>query len=127
MLLGDAVIDRMRSIHQGALMDRCLILPHTAAAVDEYGMPEPATYPEPTEETPCLFHLLQSREAMGSSETPVTMARLRLPLGTAVVANDRIRMTLLHGDVYGGSQVYEVVGEPRQRYTGLVVDLVLSV
>jgi hypothetical protein len=47
---------------------------------------------------------------------------LRLPLGTAVDAADRIEIVQRFGVAHAG-EMYEVVGDPRQGPSGLVCSL----
>ncbi len=124
MLLGEGTIAGLRQLNDQALMDRCVRLKFVAGSVDGYGLDKPETY-EAAETLACLFRKPKPGEAMEQSEVAMNGGQLRLARGATISARDRIRLTHLHGDTLAAAQTYKIVGEPKQTYVGLILNLEL--
>lgn len=124
-MLSDGVIRRLKQINDRALMDRCVWLKFVPGAVDGYGLDKPESFQEWGDELECLFRKGKPGEAMEQAEVATATGQLRLAKGTGIEARDRIRLTQLHGEDLAEPQTYKIVGEPRETYVGLVLNLEL--
>jgi hypothetical protein len=127
MFLSEATIGRMKALHTEALMDRAVLLRFLEGVKDKYGLDRPESYRE-WGEVACLFRPEgQAKEGMELTEAPAQEARIRVKLGTAVYVQDRFRLTHLHGHALDKPLVYEVIGEPKTKYSSIVMRLALVV
>lgn len=122
-MLGNGTIGRLRQINDRGLMDRCVILEHAAGSTNGYGLAN-VTYTAGSGVN-CLFRPEKRGEGMDQSDVPLADARMRLEMGTEIRAVDRVRLTHLHGDALAQPEDYEIIGEPRRTYTGIVLRLKL--
>lgn len=63
---------------------------------------------------PCGFQALSSAESGDGSQFGTNKARVRLPRGTVITADDRVRLTKKLGTTLSTAITFAVVGEPNQ-------------
>lgn len=102
-------------------MDTCVIMSHSAGAANNYG--KPADIYVDGAPTACGYKPRSTREAQQGNETVIIDAELRLPIGTAVKAADRVRLTKRYGEALATPLLFSVIGQPAQGPSGLVVNL----
>lgn len=113
--------DCLVSAYEAAMLDTCVVL-RFSAAEDACGVPV-ATYTE-SAPTPCLLGQMPAKERFRPDATmSEVVARLRLPLGTALERRDRVRITHLGGRLLETPLEYAVNGVPRELPALLAVDL----
>ena len=103
------------------MMDTAVRLVYRETGKDEYGM----SIHEWAEdaELACGYDAKAIKEVMVGTQVVLTDARLRLPIGTVVDNRDRFRVTRRFGEILANPPTYEILGEPRQGPSGLLLDL----
>jgi len=113
--------DCLVSAYEAAMMDTCVIL-RFSGAEDDCGVPV-ASYEE-SAPTRCLFGQIAASERYRPEATmSEVVAKLRLPLGTALERRDRVRITHRGGRALERPLEYAVEGDPRELPALLAVDL----
>lgn len=104
------------------MQDTCVVLTYASVAKDLHGRPQASwTANTPTK---CGFDPKPGgAEAMGTAQLPLYDASLRLPLSTVVDHLDRVRVSHRFGVAEVAPITYEIVGQPRQGPSGLVLRL----
>lgn len=110
----------LQAAQDGHMMDTCTIDAYTESTLNAYGMP--ATSYVSGSAIACGFEPATPKEGAGSADAPMMDARLRLPIGTTITAQDRITITARHG-VSITATTYEVVGDVKRGPSGLWLDL----
>ena len=110
----------MQETQQITLHDTCLILAYTVGTLNAYGKPA-ITYSAGTA-VACGWKP-ETKEVMQDTQVPAWDGRLRLPTGTAVGNKDRIRLTHRYGATLAPAQDYEIIGNPEQGPSGIVLRL----
>jgi hypothetical protein len=113
-------LSQMRATQAGAMYDTCKVLAYSAIQ-DALGNPD-VTWTAGSA-LACGFEPVKPGEVHGSGDVPVIDGRVRLPIGTSVDEQDRIRMTHRYGEVLASSEDYEVVGPVMRGPSGLVVSV----
>lgn len=111
----------LRKAQEAAMMDRCTILAYHDGTPGAYGKPRQEYIPGAN--VACGYDATARKEVMDGAQTAITDARLRLPLGTAISHLDRLRITHRLGVLLDTQPVYEIIGEPRQGPSGLLLNL----
>ena len=114
-------LSAMRQTQTSAMMDTCVVLIHGSGAIDAYGNPS-AGYSEGSP-VRCGYHPGSSREVQQGNETVLVDATLRLPVGTVINSRDRVRLTHRFGEVLATPLLFDVMGQPAQGPSGLLVNL----
>ena len=119
-------LERMQGAQEDAMMDKGVILEYTETdRSDEYGVPV-APYVEGAV-TVCGFDGSPRQEvnapAGGGNVTQVDIneVRLRFPLDTRIDNLDRLRVTHRFGVLQDEPATYELLEQPRQGPSGLLV------
>ena len=114
-------LTRLRSAQQAAMMDTTVRLVYRGNTLDAYGMPIKGWAED--EEIACGYDAKAIKEVMNGTEVTLTDARLRLPIGTTLDRRDRFKITKRFGEILASPPTYEILGEPRQGPSGLLLDL----
>jgi hypothetical protein len=114
-------LTRLRSAQQAAMMDTVVRLVYREPAVNEYGMAIGEWADDA--ELACGYDGKAIKEVMVGTQVVLTDARLRLPIGTTLDNRDRFRVTNRFGEILANPPTYEILGEPRQGPSGLLLDL----
>lgn len=69
----------------------------------------------------CRYARVSTRDVPEGAKVSSTDAKIFLPNGTAIRAEDRIRLSKLNGSVLGIARNYAVVGEPHETGGRVVV------
>lgn len=109
----------MRAVQETAMMDTCVVLTRKETSVNSFGLPD-VRYVE-GEAIACGFNPKNTKNVLVGTNLAVTDGEFRLPLGTTISANDRIRLTHRYGSALASAQTYDVVGEPIQGPSAVVV------
>lgn len=112
-------VTRLQTVQDYHMHDSCKILTYSSS-VDSYNIPQP-TYTAGSE-IYCGFEMVGTEERVGETEYPDIDAKLRLPIGTVINSNDRVRITKRFG-VAVTEIDYSVIGQPLRGSSGLVVEL----
>lgn len=104
------------------MQDTCLIQYPTSGAANAYGVPV-VTYSAGIS-SPCGYKARSSREVQQGNETVIIDAELRLPYGTTIDSKARIKLTHRFGQELTVKPTFNVIGEPEQGFTAIVVNLV---
>lgn len=110
----------MQAAQDAHMMDTCTIDVYTIGSTDAYGAPVP-TWPAGSPLS-CGFHVFKVDEVLGQTMVPTADAQVRLPIGTALGAKDRITVTKRFG-VAVTNVSYVIVGDAVRGPSGLVVNL----
>jgi hypothetical protein len=105
--IGDIV--RLKAEAQGMFRDKCKVGVATFADTHD---PTALTWTYGTEIS-CGFDAMPSSETVDGAEATITDAVVRVPVGTAVNADDRIKVTTRNFSALTTAEVYAVVGAPR--------------
>lgn len=115
--IGDIV--RLKAEAQGMFRDKCKVGVATFSDVHDptslawsYGA-----------ELSCGFDASQSDETVDGAEATITDAVIRVPVGTSVNADDRIKITVRNFATLGTPEIYAVVGAPRLGMTALLCNV----
>lgn len=123
-MLTDGELARMRGTQQAAMLDTCRVLAYTATP-DAWGQTQP-TY-TPGAAIACGYldksGLAQQEVRLDDKTLVQVAATVRLPLGTAIGARDRIEITHRQGQALSPTLTLEVVGSVRSGPTGIQLDL----
>lgn len=103
------------------MMDTAVRLVYRVTGANEYGMAIKAWAED--EELACGYNATAIKQVMDGTRVTLTDARLRLPIGTTLDSLDRFRITKRLGEILADPPTYEILGEPRQGPSGLLVDL----
>lgn len=114
----------LRGVQTVALPDRCKVLVHSES-FDAYNNVY-HTY-APGDEISCRYYVQTgvaggNVELLGQTEVPWGGTSVFLPLDTAIVSDDRIRITQREGE-NTTDEDYEVVGHPFRGTTALIVKI----
>jgi hypothetical protein len=113
-------LDRLAVAQEWHMGDTCQVLAYSSTQ-DAYNVPV-ATYTAGSE-IACGFGRTSPSRGLDRALVPQADAELRLPLGTAVTAQDRIRITQRLGEELDPAEDYEIVGPTWQGPSGLVLKL----
>lgn len=113
-------LTRMKATQELHMADVCLILTRSLAT-DGYGG-EVETF-TPGSAVYCGFQATSKREVQEQGQVVMAEAELRLPIGTAVTSQDRVRITYRLGTLLATPVDYEVIGHPTQGPSGLKLTL----
>lgn len=103
------------------MMDTAVRLVYRETGKDEYGM---AVFEWADDaELSCGYDAKAIKEVMVGTQVVLTDARLRLPIGTTLDNRDRFRVSKRFGEILADPPTYEILGEPRQGPSGLLLDL----
>ncbi len=117
--LQTAELSSLQSAQESAMMDTCIIQAYSSAD-DDYGEPL-ASYTD-GDAISCGLNNRGGREIQNGNMTIlVTDATIRLPIGTEVEMQDRVKVTHRFG--VAAVSTYEVVGPVRRGPSGLQVDV----
>lgn len=109
----------LQAAQESAMMDTCIIQAYSSAD-DDYGEPI-ASYTD-GEAISCGLNNRGGREVQDSDMTTlITDATIRLPIGTEIEPQDRVKITHRFG--VAAVSTYEVVGPVRRGPSGLQVDV----
>ena len=114
-----------RLVYSAEMVDACLVLPVTKG-VDAVGgqFDSWAESSGSTGEVACIFTTLSAEEQARQDSTLFkSVARLRLPIGTEVTKNDRVRITRRYGADLDDGPTFSVAGDPRETLGYLLVEL----
>lgn len=114
-----------RLAYSAEMVDACLVLPVTKG-VDAVGgqFDSWAESSGSTGEVACIFTMLSAEEQARQDSTLFkSVARLRLPIGTEVTRNDRVRITRRFGADLDDGPTFAVAGDPRETLGYLLVEL----
>ena len=103
------------------MYDSCRIWARTDG-VDRYSRAKPGYTAAPAL-TPCGFDPTGGQEVMNGAEVEIADAALRLPVGTAVKAEDGIEVTHRWGDALAPTLKFYITGPPEIGPSGIVVKL----
>ena len=70
----------------------------------------------------CGVNTHRPEEALELGQATLTDATIRVPVGTTVTGEDRVRVTKRHGSTLGTAEVYAVKGDPRRGISGLILN-----
>lgn len=111
----------MGQTQESAMMDKCQLYKQTLGAIDDYGMPvQSFTW---SSEIICGFSYDSTSEAMPLGQVQMTIATMRLPLGTDVVGVDRLKLTWRFDKMLAEPLMFKVVGPPQNGVSGIVLNL----
>lgn len=65
------------------------------------------------------------KEGNDDQGVPMITGRLRLPVGTAVTGQDRVRITHIAGEALAAALDFAIYGEPKRRPTVVLCDLAM--
>jgi hypothetical protein len=114
-------LTRFRSAQEAAMMDTAVRLVYREIAANEYGMAIKVWSED--EELACGYDATAIKQVMDGAQVILTDARLRLPNGTTLDNRDRFKVTKRFGEILDDPPTYEILGEPRQGPSGLLIDL----
>lgn len=114
-------LTRLRSAQEAAMMDTAVRLVYRETGKDEYGMAIKGWAEDA--ELACGYDAKAIKEVMDGTQVVLTDARLRLPIGTVIDNRDRFKITKRFGEILADPPTYEILGEPRQGPSGLLLDL----
>lgn len=120
-LFQTAELSRLQTAQNNAMQDTCVIQAYSAT-FDTYGAPV-ITF---TDGAPmaCGFDPTGGKKNRRVDLTALHVdATVRLPIGTAVNAKDRIKVTRRFGAWLAAALVFDVQGSPQQGPSGLVLEL----
>jgi hypothetical protein len=112
----------MQRIQEGAMQDTCIVMDYSQGDLDDYGNVSNPEYTD-SEPTRCGLDPQSQTEVMDGTQVIVSDAALRLPLNTAIDNLDRVRITHRFGSALATPIIYEVIGQPAQGPSGIVVQL----
>ena len=115
-----AQLSRMQSHAEESMWDTCIIKRY-AAVPDPYGHDSPMWFDE--DAISCGFDASARREVMGATQVVLTDAVVRLPIDTVIDRRDRVQVTHRHGVALTDAPTYEIIGEPAQGPSALVLGL----
>lgn len=106
-------LTNMRTTQQNHLMDTC-VLQACVQTADSFGE-EVETWPADSAALVCGLDMRPGAERHGLDKTVLEYdATIRLPIGTAPDAKDRIKVTKRFGEALGAPLIFNIVG-PIQR------------
>lgn len=114
--------ERAQAAAAVTMQDTCVIQYATSGAANAYGVPTVA-YTAGTP-TPCGYKARSSKEVQQGNETVIIDAELRLPYGTDIKSNARVTLTHRFGVELAIKPTFNVIGEPEQGFSAIVVNLV---
>lgn len=116
----------MQTDQAAHMFDTCTLVIYVAGATDEYGMPLTTWVAGPV--VACGYDGRRHAETGipgGTEQTQViiTDGRVRLPIDTEIMTQDRLLVTHRFGVLLETPILYELVGEPRRGPSGLLCDI----
>jgi hypothetical protein len=121
VILGDTTLGELGALNSASMQDRCVVLAYDSTARDGHNKPVP-TWVDAEEDTACRFKPDPGREVSNGSETVLADAIVRLPLGTSIGSQDRVRITKRFRRSIT-PLLYEVIGIPAPGATDILVNL----
>jgi hypothetical protein len=118
--LSSTELERMRDTAESSFMDSCKL--GTPSGSGFNSDPGSTSYSWGSE-IACGFDANPAGEAEGGSQAPVVDAMLRLPIGTTVTEEYRVRITKRHGEALGTPEEYTIDGAPDRGVSALVLKL----
>ncbi len=118
----DTELDGMKATQESAMMDECFIKPYSRTM--DAGEPVETWTANPSS-TKCGVDTRKSIERRGGDMTVLKSdARIRLPLGTAIGAKDKIDVITRFGQSIDTVE-YALAGDPEIGPSGIVIDLMI--
>lgn len=114
-------LEGMQAAQEDHMMDACQLGTKTESQSTSGHVSVSFSY---SESLACGFSAKGSKVAERPDGSPVfSDAALRLPLGTAVTATDRVKLTHRFGVALSPEEEWDVAGEPARGPSGIVVPL----
>lgn len=101
------------------MLDTCAVLTRGETSVNSFGLPD-VRYVEGGP-IACGFNPQNTRNVLVGTNLAVTDGAFRLPIGTVINTNDRIKLVRRYGNALATTQIYDVVGAPIQGPSAIVV------
>ncbi len=121
MRLRTQALTAARLAYEAEMMDACVVLT-ASKGIDALGG-QLDSFTE-GEEVACMYSPLSAAEQARDDATLASVvARVRVPVGTAVTRNDRVRITGRYGADLEDGPAFAVAGEPRETLGYLLVEL----
>ena len=116
--------ERAQGAATETMQDTCIIQHPASGSANAYGIPV-VGYAE-GEPTPCGYKASSSKEVQRGNDTVIIDAKLRLPYGTSIKSDARVTLTHRFGQELAIKPTFNVIGEPEQGFSAIVVNLVKS-
>lgn len=118
----DKQLEFMQRVQESRMPDRCTVRYPTAQGVDGYNVP---VMGEQEFYTQCGYDASGGREVADGSETVVADAVIRLPLAVLPYLSKlgKVEVTERHGRRVDPPMVFEMIGDPDEGPSGVVLAL----
>lgn len=122
LTFGDKRLEFMQRAQEAHMLDRCTLHYPTSEGTDGYNVP---VLGDQEFQTQCGYDASGGREVSDGSETVVADAALRLPLAMLPYVSKfgKIEITERHGRRVDPPLVFEMIGDPDEGPSGIVLTL----